>query len=556
MINAARATFARPRAATRSTNAGFEREAANSLSCAFWIVVSRVTGLGKVAAIGAVLGPTYLGNTFQATNLLPNLIYGLLTGSLLASLLVPPLVRWIDLKDGRAERLAGGFLGVTTLAFLGVSAIAILAGPLLLHVFTLGVEESGVAADQHRVGWPLLAMLMPQVVLYGLAGTGAAVMNAHGRFALAAGAPVLENIGVMATLGAAAVIYGTGTELDSVETSQLLLLGFGTTASVALHAGAQWFGAWRLGFRLIPRAGWRDPEVREIVRRAVPSLGYTGLNALRLCAVLVVANSIPGGVVAFLLALNLFYLPVAVGGEPVATALLPRLSRLYHEGARRLFHDEFVKALALALFLTVPAAVAYGALAFPLAEAVSFGELGTTAAVTLIAASIAALAAGVPAESAFMMARNASYALHDARAPFRSMVIRTAVSVSVMLAAFLLVDGTALLVALGLAVTAGNLVSAWHLTSRMRSRLPASSERLGPPLFRALAGSVLMAAPAYFVAVYASDLMSGEASDLIGMLAAALVGIATFVGIQRAFRSSELALIFGGFRHLRSGEGS
>ena len=40
--------------------------------------VSRATGVVRVVVVGAVLGPTYFGNTFQLTNSLPNLIY---TGS-------------------------------------------------------------------------------------------------------------------------------------------------------------------------------------------------------------------------------------------------------------------------------------------------------------------------------------------------------------------------------------------------------------------------------------------------------------------------------------------
>jgi putative peptidoglycan lipid II flippase len=303
---------------------------------------------------------------------------------------------------------------------------------------------------------------------------------------------------------------------------------------------------------LIPRAGWRDPEVREIIQRAIPSLGFTGLNALRLGAVLVLANSIPGGVVAFLIAINLFLLPVAVGGEPVAIALLPRLSRLYHEKADRLFHDEFVKGLALALFFTVPGAVALAALSVPLAKGVSFGELGTSHGVTLIAASLAALAAGVPAESAFLLARNASYALHDARTPFRSMAVKTSISLTIMITAFFFLDGTALLVALGLAVSAGNVTSALHLTRRVRSKLASSGERLTPPMLRVIAASLLMAGPAYLVTLLSSAWLRGETSDVTGMFAAFLVGIVLFVGLQRAFRSPELALISGGFRKLRS----
>ncbi|MGH3115333.1 MAG: hypothetical protein ACRDOP_17880, partial [Gaiellaceae bacterium] len=88
--------------------------AGNSLTVAAWTTISRVTGLGRVVAIAAVLGPTYLGNTYQATNLVPNLVFELLAGSLLAGLIVPPLLRHLADDDlERAARVAGGFLGVT-----------------------------------------------------------------------------------------------------------------------------------------------------------------------------------------------------------------------------------------------------------------------------------------------------------------------------------------------------------------------------------------------------------------------------------------------------------
>ncbi|MGH3922931.1 MAG: lipid II flippase MurJ, partial [Pseudonocardiaceae bacterium] len=151
--------------------------AKNSLAVAGWTVVSRITGFGRVVTIAAVLGPTYLGNTYQALNSVPNLTYSVLTGSLFATLLVPPLARHVDLKDRRAtEQLAGGFLGIAVIVFTASAILAVVAGPLLLRALSLGVADPATAESQRRVGWPLLAMLMPQVVLYAIAGTGEAVM--------------------------------------------------------------------------------------------------------------------------------------------------------------------------------------------------------------------------------------------------------------------------------------------------------------------------------------------------------------------------------------------
>src|SRR5437773_1430802 len=108
--------------------------ARDSVTVAAWTIVSRGTGVVKFAVIGAVLGPTFFGNTYQFTNSLPNLVfYGLLAGSLFSSLLVPALVRHIDAGDRQAsERIAGGFLGITLAMLLVIAPIAIVLGPLVL----------------------------------------------------------------------------------------------------------------------------------------------------------------------------------------------------------------------------------------------------------------------------------------------------------------------------------------------------------------------------------------------------------------------------------------
>jgi putative peptidoglycan lipid II flippase len=524
---------------------------ANSVSVATWTLVSRTTGFVKVAAIAAVLGPTYFGNLFQATNQLPNLTYEFLTGSLFVTLLVPPLVRRLNLADrARAEQIAGGFMGLTVAALALIVVVLALAGPLVLTVFTAGVPDPSAAEAQRRVGWVLLALLLPQVLLYAVAGTGNAVQNAHGRFALAAGAPVLENIGVVATLLAFAWLFGTRPDVESVALWPVLFLGTGTTAAVGLHAGAQWWGAYRVGVRLVPRTGWRDPEVRAIVHRAVPSLGYSFLNTFRALGALVVANRVPGGVVAFGLALNFFYLPVAVGGRPVSVAMLPELSRLYQQGAHHRFREQLLRGSGLVAALIVPAAVGCAVLAEPIARAASFGEMATEPAILLVALSLLALAPGILGEAAFVVSTQASYARDDANAPFRSMIMRSGVSLAGMVVAFLYFEGAAMLVALGLAISTGNLASAVDLGRRVSRGIPTPILRgLRGSVGRATLGSVLMAGPAYATALVVGRAVDGALGDVLGVVAAAVVGLGIYAAAQAFCRSPELASFrtaFGG----------
>ncbi len=487
---------------------GAAAAAGDSITVAAWTIISRVTGVAKFACIGAVLGPTFFGNTYQFTNSLPNLVYyGFLAGSLFSSLLVPALVRHIDAGDRRAsERVAGGFLGMSLAALLLIAPVAIVLGPLVLRFASLTGASPVVGAAQENVGRLLIIMFIPQIFCYGVVGTATAVMNSRQRFALAAGAPAVENLGTIAVLVAVAVLYGTGTQLGRVSNGEMLLLGLGSTGAVAAHAATQWWGARRAGVLLLPRPGWRDSEVRVVVARAMPSLAQAGLVAFQVLTLLVVANRLPGGVVAFQIALNFYYLAIALGATPVALSLLPRLARMHLDGDVTAFRETLVRGLALGFFITVPAAVGYVALATPLARAISFGRMDGTGAVTMVALSLAGLSVAVIGQTAFMIATYASYARKDTRSPLRSMLLQAVVCLALVSTAFL-VHGPDVLLVLGLALSAAVALAACHLTARVwrdlggpgRQRRPGT-QRLAPSVLKFAAGSVIMAVPAWLTA--------------------------------------------------------
>jgi murein biosynthesis integral membrane protein MurJ len=527
--------------------------AGDSIMVAAWTIVSRVTGVARIAVIGGVLGPTFFGNTYQFTNSLPNLVYyGFLAGSLFSSLLVPALVRHIDAGDRRAsERVAGGFLGMTLLALVAIAPVAIALGPLVLRFASLGGAGPRIAASsQVEVGRLLIIMFIPQIFCYGVIGTATAVMNSRQRFALAAGAPAVENVGTIIVLLATAAIYGTSTSVASVPPGEMLLLGLGSTGAVLLHAATQWWGARRVGVTLLPRRGWRDPEVRVVIRRALPSLAQASLLALQVLTLMGLANRLPGGIVAFQIALNFYYLAIALGATPVALSLLPRLARMHLDGDVAGFRDALVRGFALGFFVTIPAAVGCLALALPLAKAVSFGRMGESG-VIMVAVSLAALSLAVVGQTAFMIATYASYARKDTRSPLRSMAVQAAVCLGLAGAA-LFVHGWAVLGVLGLALSVAVTAAACHLMARLwRDLAGHGSQRLAPSLARFAAGALIMAGPAWLTATAVPAWLGRPFGPRIGIAAGAVVGCAVFVGLQALWHTPELRLFTAGLRHVR-----
>jgi putative peptidoglycan lipid II flippase len=364
-------------------------------------------------------------------------------------------------------------------------------------------------------------------------------MNAHGRFALAAAAPALESLGMIAVLISVGVIFGTGIGIIGVSQQLLLLLGLGTTAAVALHAACQWWGARASGMAMIPSAAWRDPEVRQTLRRIVPALGFTGLAAFQIFATMVVANKVAGGNVAFQLALNLFFLPMAIVTWPMARALLPQLARLHHAGDGRGFHDELLRAVTIALFVTVPVTVAYLGLSGLLSQVLAFGELARGSGPQLTALSLVSLAAGVVGETLFTLGTYAFYARQDVRSPLHSMAVRGGGFLVLIVLAWR-TEGSAALIMLGVAYSLGTAVGTLHIGWRLRSQLPRTGFSLLRPLARTVIASLVMIVPAYVTTLAFSGLPSTKVTQLAAMTTAALVGIAVYLGVQVLWRAPEL----------------
>jgi putative peptidoglycan lipid II flippase len=519
----------------------------NSLTGSAWTLISRITGLARVVAIGAVLGATFLGNTYQGIYALPSLIYyQLLAGSLFVSLLVPSLVEHIRRGDmARADAFVRGFLGSLLAVASAAVCIVILASPLILRVFSLGVSQETVAADQRRVGLLLLVLFTPQILLYVIAGTGAAVMNAFGRFGLASAAPTAENLGIILTLLIAAAVWGTHVTLGNVSTSEILLLGIGTTAAVFLHASLQWFGARRSKVTMYVSRGWRDPEIRALLGRIKAVLAYTGLEALLLLATIVVANRIAGGLVAFQLALNFFYLPAAIITWPVTRALVPRLAAFHQTRQLGAFRDEFSRAVGLVSFASIPIAVAYAVSASVIANIIAVGRLDTHTGKTYVAVSLLALSPAVITLAWFTVGSYTLYAVQNVMVPLRAMVLRAVTTLLLMIPAFM-TDGATSLALIGLAMAGGSLIGALYVSRKATKGLPSTDYSLARSLGRTALATALMLVPAACSWIALGWLPESKLGDVVRLGVAGAVGAVAFLAVQAWLKAPEIKMLRGG----------
>ena len=500
--------------------------------------VSRATGLLRVVVVGAVLGPTQLGNAFQVSNTLPNLVYyGFLAGSLIRAVVVPVLVRHLRAGDPEAvTRTSRAMLGLVSLATLVAMPVLVLALPVLMGAVAQGPNTH----EQVELARVLVLFTAPQVLLYAVAATASAVMYANRKFLLPALAPAAENVGVIVVLVLFAAVRSPG---GHVGVGPLALLGGGATLAVVGHAGVQWWGASRCGVRLYPRRPRTDAEVVVLMRRALRVLGQAGLLALTMVVTLVAATRVIGGAVALQIAMNFYSLPVALVATPIGLAVLPRLAALRDAGDERGFDRAVGESLRLLVLVVLPASVGAVLLARPLVHIVAVGSMGDAAGQAMTASAFAVLAVGLVGQSVTFVAGQACYAQGDATTPLVCMFVQAVVCVAVTAAALVFAHGPVLVPLVAGAYAVGSLVGgALIIRAVLRGRRGVRREVLVTSL-RACVASVAMLGPAALVLVLVGGAVPGRVGSLSVVLATSAAGAVGYIVVQRLLRSPDLALL-------------
>jgi putative peptidoglycan lipid II flippase len=529
--------------------AGIGDETTQSYGVAGWTLFSRVTGLLRVAVAGAVLGSTFFANIFQATNTIPNLTYNLMAGSVLTSLIIPIVVAALD-EEGldRARRLLRHLVGLVFAGFAAAVAVVTLLSPLLVRLLTLGVNGPVASAAARRECWILLFLVLPQILFYGIVAVATAAQNARGKFVLAAAAPAVENVGTILTLLLARQIFGSDT--SHVSTGYLVFLGTGASLAVGAHAALQCFGAARVGLPLWPGWGWHDSAVRALTKRLGPAIGTATLDASWLFILIIAAGVVPGGVVALQIGINFYYLPVALSAKAVGTVLLPRMAREAFQNRLSAFRETYDRGISWAWFVAVPAALTLLLLSHPIARSIAFGAMRENNGIALLSASIASLGLALVGATMYEFAKQACYARHNVVPP----LVGCAVMVGLVLIgspiSANLPKGPAVLVGLGLSITAGEIARAFICDRAARRE----TQRQGPGRIRTLGRHVGIAVvtigPGALLGRTVAGLLDSHLGAIIGVAVGAGGGLLAYVAVQAAFAAPELppSLHFGNRR--------
>ncbi len=500
--------------------------------------VSRLTGFVRVVVVAAVLGTTFLGNTYQSANTIPNIVFELFAAGALQAVLVPALVARFDQGDDEgAQRLAGSVLGHTMLA-LGVFVIVgALTAPWLMELLVSGVEDQGIREDQVALGTIFLLVFLPQVLVYDVGLVATAVLHARGRFGVPAFAPAVNNVVVCSAYGAFWFMRrGQEPSLD-LSAAEIAVLAGGTTFGVVAFCTLPVIAARRTGFRIRFSLDRSDPAIRGLARAGLWAAVFLGMTQVLLTAVLVLGNRVEGGIVGYQVAFTFFLLPHSLFSLPVLNTLFPDAARKWQAGDTEGVTVTVERGIRAIAFFVLPVAALFIALAGPIARVALFGEV-TAEGSDIVVAAILGFAPGLLGYGVFYFLSRIWYATDDTRTPA---LVHAAVVVAGVIGMFVAAttfEGVSLVGALAWSHTATYLTGGLVLGLLLLPRLDRT-----PQVLRLLlvggAAAVLGGVGAALARVPVG--VGGRAGALVELAVGGVVGVAVYLAAQQVLGGTKPA---------------
>jgi putative peptidoglycan lipid II flippase len=351
-------------------------------------LVSRVTGFVRDMLVAAALGAGAVADAYVAAFLVPNLFRRVVGEGAFNAAFVPIFARR-DTGEGRLSALA--FSEHVLAAFVAVGLLTVIAGEALMPAI-VGAVAGGFGRDSEkfadavaygRIMFPFVAVVLVIAVFSG-------TLNALGRYALVAWAPLTLNILIIVVLSVI-LLRGGGGQRETGFT-----LAFTVVAAVVLQFLIVLAGAWRSGVRLVPMPSLADRDLGRLLAIALPGLAIAGAGHLNIVVAAQMASDIPSAVAWLYYAERVFQLPLGFVTAAIGVVLLPAIARHLNAGEERETIATQNRALEFGLLVALPAAVALWLMARPIV-AVLFERGAFTAEDTdATAAALKALALGLP----------------------------------------------------------------------------------------------------------------------------------------------------------------
>jgi len=497
------------------------------VSAAF--LVSRILGWVRVVVIvNSALPGTDLDSFYSAFRL-PDFVFQLVAAGALSSAVIPVISGLIATdQTARAWRVVSTIANLMLAALLVLGLVVFVTAPVLIPWITPGFE------DQWAQIVDLTRIMILGPIFLALGSLVTSVLNARGRFAASAIAPIVYNLAIIGAAWFLVPLWG------------VTALAIGVVAGSIGHLVVQLAPLRALGFRYERRVDLEDAQARQALKLLAPrALGLGVTQVTFLVATSLASTMGTGAVTSFNVAFTLLQIPIGLIGVPLGVVVLPSLSREATIGRLEEFAALVSRSIRLVVFVMIPLTGISIVLRRDVVRLLfGYGRFDD-AAITLTATTFAAFLVGLTAHSLIAVLARAFYARQDTRTPVAAAILAVVVNTTL---AFVFA-GPLGLPGLGLAIAIAAWLETIVLFVLLDRSLPELSVR--PILSLGVRAVVVGIGGSLAAAGVEAGLMLALGNDpsriglVVRMTAVTIVWLLTSAGVAAALRIGELPAMIG-----------
>ncbi|RPE67275.1 putative peptidoglycan lipid II flippase [Pacificibacter maritimus] len=487
-----------------------------------WTLMSRVLGFVRDALIAAYLGAGPAAEAFVVAFSLPNMFRRFFAEGTLNVAFVPLFSKKVEAQDNPR-----GFAEDTLSALAGLLLVLTIAAMIFMPLLVSAMAAGFIGDSRFDLAVHYGRITFPYVLFISLGALFSGILNATGRFAAAAAAPVMLNIILsLAMVVAHFAGFDVGTALvwavPVAGAAQLLIV---------------WVAASKAGFSIRPRLPRMTPELKKLLILAGPAALAGGVVQINLLVGRQVASFSEAGALQYLnLADRLYQLPLGVVAIAIGVVLLPDLSRRLQAGDRAGARSAYNRAFEFALLLTIPAAVALIVMPEALIGVLFQRGAFTPEHAQATALAVAIYGLGLPAFVIQKVLQPLYFAREDTKTPFRFAVYSMVVNAALAIGLSFWIGYLAAAVATSLA--------AWSMVILLFIGKASMGEDVtSDAQLRKRAPRILLAALAMGALLYGTQILLAPVFDFSRLLATLILialGIVSYFGIGQAIGALNL----------------
>jgi putative peptidoglycan lipid II flippase len=375
-------------------------------------LVSRVLALVRDTLQASYVGASFASDAFFVAFRLPNMFRALFAEGAFSAAFIPMFNR----KVGEANDVHAGLrFAEQTLAVL-LPVLVLFTITMLIAAWPITWGLSGgfknPTPEQFAFAVMLSRFTIPYLMLISLASLLGGILNSLDKFWVNAAAPILLNISMIAALW-----FFHGHDPYQTARAQAISVSVGGVLQLAWLMLA----CRQVGVSLAIRRPRIDDDIKQLLKLILPAAIGAGAVQVNLAISTALAGGLldPGSISYIYYADRLNQLPLGLIGIGLGTILLPTVSRQLSQKRDSEAMDTQNRGVELALFLTLPATIAFVIASEPIIRGLF--QHGHFSAIDSVRCSwaLSAFSIGLPSYVLVKVLTPGYYARHDTRTPVR-----------------------------------------------------------------------------------------------------------------------------------------